>query len=555
MLGSTVILGVVLSGATTSYARAQLTERGEEIVVEGMLVGIETQRGLKLLARIDRIIPVNEFFREGDPWSELRRRGEDLSIVAKAGRRYVVAELSLIGAIERGSITDVRFPPEPGDAVVSLGEGNVFEKLLGMDRDAEGIIWFGSVLGYENAPLPLNVENITMHLGVFGETGSGKSYTVGYLIELLSSIPTGREGVKVAIPTIVVDANGDYIDFHELYALRRRAVGAFEKVYRFVFEKSPARAKPFAKIIRIDLDEFSARELAEFIVVYRSGSIEISELQVSALEKVLRELGEVYGYTELFTHRIRELYEALSDSSRARESGFHPQTLRAARSAVEKFYRDIVEGYKLVTREPTLSSELIDEITARPSLVIIDFSAEGAPGIPLPVKQLVIGYLARLLYRKFTEYKIAGDERYLLFIIEEAQNYAPNPRTYPVSWSLARDYLALIATQGRKFGICLAIVSQRPIFVDPVILSMLNTWFIHRVPPDDASFVSKLVGVSQTLERKLVRLPRGVVLVAGQMNILGIPMLVRVGPREVPHRMGTTGLVESLVRRYTLYRS
>jgi len=136
------------------------------------------------------------------------------------------------------------------------------------------------------------------------------------------------------------------------------------------------------------------------------------------------------------------------------------------RSAVEKFYRDIVENYRLVAREPTIGSDLIDEITSRPSLVILDFSAEGAPGIPLPVKQLVIGYLARLLYRKFTEYKVRGDERYLLFVIEEAQNYAPNPRTYPVTWSLARDYLALIATQGRKFGI--------GTWVRYIVLSFLN---------------------------------------------------------------------------------
>ncbi|HIP56865.1 MAG TPA: ATP-binding protein, partial [Ignisphaera aggregans] len=508
-----------------------------------MLVGIETRRGLKILARVDRIVPVNEFFQEGDPWSELRRRGEDVSIIRVAGRRYTVIEMSLIGAVERGSISDVRFPPEPGDPVVSLGKDNIFEKILNLDRDSEGIVWFGSILGYEDAPLPLIVENITMHIGVFGETGSGKSYTVGYLIELLSSIPTGREGVRVAIPTIVVDANGDYVDFHEVYIAKRRGLGAFNKVYRFVFEKSPVRAKPFTKIIRIDLDEFTARELAEFIVIYRSGGVEVSELQVSALERVLHELGEVYGYTELFTNRVHEIYEALSSLSH-REHGFHPQTLRAVRSAVEKFYRDIVENYKLVAREPTIGSDLIDEITSRPSLVILDFSAEGAPGIPLPVKQLVIGYLARLLYRKFTEYKVRGDERYLLFVIEEAQNYAPNPRTYPVTWSLARDYLALIATQGRKFGICLAIVSQRPIFVDPVVLSMLNTWFIHRITPDDATYILKLTGVSQTIERKLVRLPRGVVLIAGQMNAIGVPMLVKVGKRSIPHRIGSTGLIK-----------
>jgi len=49
-----------------------------------------------------------------------------------------------------------------------------------------------------------------MHIGVFGETGSGKSYNMRYLIKLLSNIKIGDN--ITALPMIVIDANGDYID-------------------------------------------------------------------------------------------------------------------------------------------------------------------------------------------------------------------------------------------------------------------------------------------------------------------------------------------------------
>ncbi|ABM81361.1 ATP-binding protein [Hyperthermus butylicus] len=546
----TLLVGFVLSGSTSDEAKIQLTEAGEERLREGQLVIIESNRGSELLlARIERIVPVNEFFVEGDPWSEARRRGLLPPLAEEVARRYTLAEAAILGKAGRRGLEEPDRPPKPGDRVRMLGSGEL-EKLLGVERDAPGVVWYGELLGYEGLGLPLDIENITMHVGVFGETGSGKSYGVGYMLELLSRIPLG-DGRYGALPAVVVDANGDYLDYHEAFASGHR-LGEYHAVYRLVFPRSPARFEPYTRTVTIDLDVFTARELAEFIVTYKSGGVDVNELQVAALERVLRELGEEYqSYTEIFTRRVSELYELLSELSTGRGAPIHPQTARAVRSAVDKFVGDIVEGYGVISRKPSIDKGFIDELTAQPSLAIIDFSAEGAPGIPLPVRQLVVAYLARLLYKVFTEYKVRGEERYLALVIEEAQNYAPNPRTYPVAWSLARDYLALIATQGRKFGLCLVLVSQRPAFVDPVVLSMVNTWIIYRLAVEDIPYVSKLSGgLPRSLERRLTRLPRGIAVVTGQMNMLGFPALVRTGRRRVSHAMGRTRLVESLRRVY-----
>ena len=546
-------VGIVLSGATTSNARIQLTEYGEEKLVEGMLVLVNVRNGReRILARVESLQPVNEFFREGDAWSEVLRRGLDLPLVREVAKRYVLADIVLLGRLTSRGLGDVRYPPEPGDKVYLLDVKRYAKEVFGVQPGDPGIIWYGTMLGYNDAPIPLDVENITMHLGVFGETGSGKSYGVGYLIELLSRIPVGN-GVEAALPVIVIDANGDYLDYHKHF-LEYNELGKYHAVWRLVFPNSTKKYQPYTRTITISLDEFTSREIAEFIVTYKTGGYELNELQVSGLERVLRDLiaEEPYNYTELLTNRIDLVYSKLEELSSGKGAPIHYQTAKAIRSALEKFHEDIVGEYGVVSSNPTLRVEFIDEITGKPSLVIIDFSTEGAPGIPLPVKQLIIGYLARILYKKFTEYKTRGDERYLLFIVEEVQNYAPNPRNYPIPWSLARDYLALIATQGRKFGISLGLVSQRPAFIDPVVLSMINTWIIHRISPEDVGYVVKASGgLPRGLEKKLTLLPRGVAVIAGQMNILGFPVLVEVGKRTVSHVMGRTRVVEVLRRLYS----
>jgi len=535
-------LGYVLSGATTVRAVVELTRRGEERLSEGMLIVIEGPRG-SLLGRVDQISVYNEFYRPGDAWSPARREGwtppRQLS-------RYSVAEVTIIGRMGKG-IEEARWPPEPGDPVYGFDETeHGLSALYGVEQGEPGVIWYGSLLGYKNLPLALNVEALTMHLGVFGETGSGKSYGFGYLLELLSRIPIGDEMTE-ALPAIIVDANGDYIDYW-LDMIKGKRLGRYRCIWRLVSSKSSVRYKPYARPYTIDLEVFTARELAEFIVAYKSGGWELNELQVAGLERVIGELeAEGYSHTVLLTERIDMVYDRIDRM--VRERRMHHQTAKAIKMAVEKFHKDLVKEQAIIARNPTINREFIDQLVSSPSMAILDFSAEGSPGTPLAVRQLIVAYLSRLLYTVFTEYKVRGSDAYILYALEEAQNYAPNQRRYPVPWSLARDYLALIATQGRKFGICLAVISQRPVYVDPVIVSMINTFIIHRLSAEDVEYIDKVSGgLPAPIKRRLTILPRGTALVTGQANMLKTPVLVKVGERSTSHRIGYTGIIDTLRR-------
>ena len=148
-------------------------------------------------------------------------------------------------------------------------------------------------------------------------------------------------------------------------------------------------------------------------------------------------------------------------------------------------------------------------------------------------------------------YKIKEpQQRSLLYIIEEAQNYCPNLAEYKIGYSLARDILHRIATQGRKFGLCLCLITQRPSYVDPVVISMCNSFFIHRIAPGDESFVKKITGgLPPSLERRLSKLSAGEVIITGQIIKSGLPILARIRKgidRIVEQKAGRVEIAQGL---------
>jgi len=533
-------IGIILSGSTSRKASCQLYADFESKVFEGELCFIRyLNYGTRVLCRVDRIVPFSEFFEEGDAWSEARRK--EAPIPSDLSRRYVTVELELLGEIKRGHLGEVTMPPSPGDEVYKLEDREEILRIIRSSSEEKVLINFGVLFGYKRIPLLLDIDAIPMHLGVLGVTGSGKSYTVGYLIEQLSDIKIGNH--KTALTTLVIDANGDYLDFYESFHIKGEDIGNLSNVYRFVFNNSPAKLSRGVKVLSMDLEVFEPREIAELIMTYYSGGT-LNELQVAGLELVFRRLQEDgYPISSLllqdryFEMLIRELRRAKDQRL------IHDQTLNAINRALYKFRNDVVDEYSLVAHSKlvTLSSDFIDDITdpKNPTLVIIDFSADGAPGVSLQLKQLVVSYITKLLLKKFTSYKINGMDRILLLIIEESQNYCPNLSTYPIGYSLARDNLAQIATQGRKFGLCLCLVSQRPSFVDPIVLSMVNTFIIHRISAGDIPFIRKVAGgLPKVIEDKLVNLTTGRAIVTGQMNRLGFPVVVDIPKRKIKPKIG-----------------
>jgi hypothetical protein len=561
------IVGTILSGSSTSKAICQVMMNAEGgTLKEGMLVIVRsyTREGKRdILARVETIKPIDESYEPGGFLTEAIRKG--MTVPPDVSRRFEIAELELLFGI--GGSRDIRFPPVAGDKVLLIKD----VKNLAMDvfgvREDDMIIKYGVLEGYKDLPVLLDVESLPMHIAVFGITGSGKSYNIGALIEKLSEIKWVKNGKEIVkhFPVIAIDPNGDYVDYWDHFIMNGN-LGAYPKITRYIFSLSSALTFParqarnpndFIKLFNVDLNIFknSPRDLAEAIIVYYAADVAGRELQASALGALLKYMIDnkmIDDLNVLFTNKrlYDQLYHYVEEPPRG--IPIHPQTALTIQRQLDTFRRDVVESYGLIgkTHEPFTYST-VDELVNEGGMVVIDFTVASAPGYPLHLKQFIVYYIAYVLFRRFVEYKTKQvGQKSLLFIIEEAQNYCPNLAEYKIGYSLAKDVLQQIATQGRKFGLCLCLLTQRPSYVDQVVISMCNTFLIHRVAPGDELFVKKVTGgLPSSLERKLTKLDAGNVIITGQAIKSGLPILayIRKGiDRKVEQKAGKVEIAQGL---------
>lgn len=569
-------LGYILSRATTDLALFQPRKESEASIREGMFVVVKSVNG-DYLGEIMKIAHYNEYYEVGEVWVDALREG--YRPPSEMARRYTVASLRILGILTANGLRSADKPPLPGEPVypATSQELSVLYKFIpGQQSKPNFYIEIGSMYGYEsdNMKLPalLDLRTVNMHLAIIGTTGSGKSNTVGKIIEelgRLNKIKLWEEAPEIysTLPVMIIDANGDYIDYFEKSYL----VDSFSKVKRFCFEGSEIAEKEkigsvilekyitnksIISTIKIDLNSLTPDEIAETIIaLYHAGRLEGAELQLNYLSSLLSDNERLrmipgvsntekdidYNYV---IYKVDEL-KKLIDKDR-QDNRIHPTTADAVKRALNTFHDLLVDKHKVIPKHytnATINETFVDEITNpdSPQLVLIDFSAEGATGVSPVIKQFVVYAILSILYKKFTGYRIRGLNRLLLFVMEEAQNYAPNLQIYPVGFSIAKKVLATVATQGRKFGLCLCLVTQRPSYVDPIVMSMMNTFIIHRISPGDIKFVDTITGgLPRYIKSKLTYMEPGLAVVTGQMNVFPYPVFVRVYRRK-SHKMGSLG--------------
>jgi len=72
-------------------------------------------------------------------------------------------------------------------------------------------------------------------------------------------------------------------------------------------------------------------------------------------------------------------------------------------------------------------------------------------------------------------------------------------------------------------------------------MSMMNTFIIHRVAPEDVSFVKRVTGgLPPELERRLTKLETGTVIITSRVPIVSFPVLVKIPRRKIESEIGAT---------------
>lgn len=179
--------------------------------------------------------------------------------------------------------------------------------------------------------------------------------------------------------------------------------------------------------------------------------------------------------------------------------------------------------------------------------------------MPFDVRPTVAAQIGRLAF-EFNYWNPQYREFPILLMCEEAHAYIP--RTAESQLAGSRKSMERIAKEGRKYGVGLAVVSQRPHEVSETVLAQCGTFICLRITnPDDQAYVRSLVPESEgDLVSVLAGLGRGEALVLGD----AVPLPTRVQfdrPSPVPNsddvdfyakwRDGLADLdVDTIVRRW-----
>ena len=135
------------------------------------------------------------------------------------------------------------------------------------------------------------------------------------------------------------------------------------------------------------------------------------------------------------------------------------------------------------------------------------------------------------LSKELFEARKYGNVPDFLLVIEEAHNFCPERGLGEVPSS---KILRTIASEGRKFGMGLCIITQRPAKVDKNVLSQCSTQLILKVtnPNDIKAIMESVEGIGYGVREEIKDLPIGVAMVVG---VTEQPLLVEIRVRRSQH--------------------
>jgi DNA helicase HerA-like ATPase len=376
------------------------------------------------------------------------------------------------------------------------------------------------------------------HGALLGSTGSGKSWTVALMLERAS---------QLAHPNIIV------FDMHGEYAPLTRGTAERPPIARGLRVAGPGDRSDtddllFVPYWLLDRDEMLSLVLDETDPDAPNQAIRFSDhvhkLKVSSLlEAGYEDTAATVTVDSPVPYRLQNLLAWLTADDEEKivkqPSGDvipGPYAGRLTRF-ISRLQARLADGrYAFMFSPPDECLEydwlvktagvLLDNSNG-PGIKVIDFSEVPAEAVPV-----VAGVLARLLY-DIQFWTDAEHRTPLCFVCDEAHLYMPTAEGKGPTHREALRAFEQIAKEGRKYGVGLMIVSQRPADVSRTVLAQCNNFIVLRLTnAQDQSVIAQLVPDSLTrLTDVLPLLDVGEALLLGDALLL--PTRVKVDPPAI----------------------
>ena len=199
-------------------------------------------------------------------------------------------------------------------------------------------------------------------------------------------------------------------------------------------------------------------------------------------------------------YRISDIQRVIDDWLGLLERRYPINTLRALRNRLDSLSHDI--RYRCMFGKTMVADNMVEVISN-----IFRIPANGRPvtilelgGLPNEVVNALVSVIGRLA---FDIAFMSGGTQEITLICEEGHRYVPRDPT--MGFRPTRLALGRIAKEGRKYGVSLGVISQRPAEIDPTLLSQCSTIFAMRLPneADKAIIKESLPAYSASLSDML----------------------------------------------------
>ena len=382
-----------------------------------------------------------------------------------------VIEVEFVGEIERdedGAPKSFRrgVSHYPGlDEVVALATREELQLAYACDEDVS--ISVGHIHQDKSIPAMVKLdEMLGKHFAILGTTGTGKSCTVALILRrILEKNP---------------NAHILLLDVHREYAA---AFSDLAEVIRPEDLNLPFWLLNFEEICEILVGEHSHAEvdtevLRELIPLararYRHGNTRAGKL-AQRNRNELQEAQSISVDTPL-PYRSSDLMALLDEHIGKLDNKSNLAPYKRIKAKLESVTRD--PRYAFMFGSLTVNDSMTEVISR-----LFRIPVSGKPisvlelgGLPSEVINVVVSVLARMAF-DFALY--SSGKVPITFVCEEAHRYVPNDQT--AGFEPTRRALSRIAKEGRKYGVSLCIITQRPAELDPTILSQCNTIFSLRL--------------------------------------------------------------------------
>ena len=509
------ILGQPIIDSYTFYLKKYKAKKGDIIAAEAKLpTGEGKVIDVIVWGRITEIISSNDFL-PNEATKELTEENINIQdTILPLTKNDSICMVKNLGYTknqvgEKMLLLPINYPVAPGGTIKYPATKDL-ASLLNAEMNSKNPILIGYLVAREDINVFVSADNmVSRHVLVIGMTGSGKSVVTRRLM---------RELMYKDYPIVIIDPHGDYL------GIVKQANKLFPKhAIKLFYPKisAPANNKEVIFALIEKLGKKLTDPQYDFLnwlldnIAYESGqslinyiNILIQRANTAAANKRNKSTSGLNGIS----------------NTGATTMSVVARSLRVVESKLKKMEKDNRENME---KFPHLKFEELPDSYSQPENIVAKSQVsilylKGYESLPSST-------IVSILLENLFNHRSAGNKTIPPFftIVEEAQNFIPS-RSEGQDGYPSVETIKKISTEGRKFGVGLMIVTQRPYKLDETVCSQMNSYIILRLKNErDQRFVKNTMENWDDEEAKqLPNFANGQGIVSGQ--ITNLPLTVKI---------------------------